>query len=199
MKRAYALIIVPVTAFGLAACGSSHDSKSASTSMPGMAMSSAPASASAAGHNGADVMFAQMMIPHHQQAVEMAKLAATHASMPEVKKLAATIEGAQQPEITKMTGWLTDWKAAMPSGGGMSMGNDGMMSDADMKKLAKLKGMAFDKMFLQMMIKHHQGAITMAKTEQAQGQAGDAKTMATSIVTSQSAEIAAMNKYLNAM
>jgi len=216
MKRALALIIVPVAAFGLAACGSSNSSssskKSGSTVMPGMSMSPAPA----AQHDTADVMFAQMMIPHHQQAVAMAKLAATRASMGEVKKLATAIEGAQQPEIDKMTGWLKSWGASMPSSGGMSGSSpgsmsggsmspgsigsgNGMMSAADMTKLGKLSGMAFDKAFLQMMIRHHQGAVTMAKTEQAQGRADDAKTMAAGIVTSQSAEITTMRKLLASM
>jgi uncharacterized protein (DUF305 family) len=201
MKRALVLVIVPVAAFGLAACGSSKKTGSTATPRMSMSMSSAPATASATQHNDADVMFAQMMIPHHQQAIEMAKLAATRASMGEVKKLATAIEGAQQPEIDKMTGWLTSWGATMPSsGGGMSMGTGaGMMSDADMKKLAKLSGMSFDKAFLQMMVKHHQGAITMAKTEQAQGQSTDAKAMAADIVSSQSAEIATMQKLLKYM
>ena len=66
-----------------------------------------------------------------------------------------------------------------------------------MKKLGTLSGTAFDKTFLQMMIKHHQGAITMAKTEQAQGSSADAKALADSIVTSQSAEITTMQKLLN--
>src|SRR4051812_29908265 len=92
---------------------------------PSMSMGSAPATA---GHNSHDVMFAQMMIPHHQQAITMAEQAATKASSPEVKKLATQIENAQQPEIDKMTGWLKTWGAAMPSPGGMHMG-DGMMSE----------------------------------------------------------------------
>jgi uncharacterized protein (DUF305 family) len=68
-----------------------------------------------------------------------------------------------------------------------------------MKKLGKLSDMAFDKAFLQMMIKHHQGAITMAKTEQAQGQSAGAKAMAADIVSSQSAEITSMQKMLKYM
>ncbi|WP_433173713.1 DUF305 domain-containing protein [Actinoallomurus sp. CA-150999] len=200
MKRAFSLIVVPVAALTLAACGGS-DNKDTGHSMsghsmgPSMSMSSAPETA---GHNAQDVMFAQMMIPHHQQAITMAEQAATKASSPEVKKLAARIENAQQPEIDKMTGWLKDWGAAMPSPGGMHMG-DGMMSEQDMKKLGTLSGKAFDKAFLQMMIKHHQGAITMAKTEQAQGSNADAKALASSIISSQSAEITTMQNLLKNM
>jgi uncharacterized protein (DUF305 family) len=195
MKRAFSLLVVPIAALTLTACGSGDNKDHAMSghSMAGHSMgaSSAPATA---GHNSQDVMFAQMMIPHHQQAIVMAKQAATKASSPQVEKLAEQIEQAQGPEIQMMTGWLQTWGASKPSDG-MHMG-DGMMSDQDMKKLAKLSGKPFDRAFLQMMIKHHQGAITMAKTEQAQGSSADAKALADSIVTSQSAEITTMQKLL---
>jgi uncharacterized protein (DUF305 family) len=197
MKRAFSLLVVPIAALTLAACGSGDkkDHAMSGHSMAGHSMGAGSAPATA-GHNAQDVMFAQMMIPHHQQAIVMAKQAATKASSPQVKELASQIEQAQGPEIQKMTGWLTTWGASKPSEGGMHMG-DGMMSDQDMKKLDKLSGKSFDQAFLQMMIKHHQGAITMAKTEQAQGSSADAKALAGSIVTSQSAEITTMQKLLN--
>lgn len=196
MKRTYSLLVVPVAAVALAACGGNdqkagHDMSGHDMSGHGMAASTAPVN----GHNAQDVMFAQMMIPHHEQAVTMAKQAATKASSPEVKRLAAQIERAQGPEIQKMKGWLQTWGEPMSSDHGMHMG-DGMMSEQDMKRLDSLSGKAFDKAFLEMMIKHHQGAIAMARTEQAQGSSTDAKTLANSIVTSQSAEIATMRKLL---
>ena len=191
MKRACSLLLVPVAALTLAACGGGDKGSGHDMSGHSMAASSAPAG----DHNAQDVMFAQMMIPHHQQAITMAKQAATKASSPDVKQLAQQIEQAQGPEIQKMTGWLKTWGASTSSDGGMHMG-DGMMSDQDMKKLDTLSGKAFDKAFLQMMIKHHQGAITMAKTEQAQGSFIDAKALANNIVTSQSAEITTMRKLL---
>ncbi|MFL6053018.1 MAG: DUF305 domain-containing protein [Actinoallomurus sp.] len=200
MKRAFSVVVVPVAALTLAACGGGHD-KGSGHSMnghsmgPSMSMSSAPATA---GHNAQDVMFAQMMVPHHQQAITMAKQATTKAPSPEVKKLAAQIENAQQPEIDKMTGWLRAWGASMPSPGGMHMG-EGMMSERDMKKLDALSGKAFDKAFLQMMIKHHQGAIAMAKTEQAQGSNADATALAGSIISSQNAEVTTMRNLLTNM
>jgi uncharacterized protein (DUF305 family) len=145
-------------------------------------------------------MFAQQMIPHHRQAIDMAKLAATRAKSPEVKKLATQIEGAQDPEITTMTGWLKEWGAAMPeeSMPGMDHGKDmpGMMTDADMTSMTKASGAAFDRMFLTMMIKHHEGAITMAKDEQAKGSSAPAKTLAGTIITAQTAEIATMRELL---
>jgi uncharacterized protein (DUF305 family) len=195
MKRAFSLLVVPVAALTLAACGSGDDNDhpmSGHSMAHSMGASSAPATA---GHNAQDVMFAQMMIPHHQQAIVMARQAATKAASPQVQRLARQIEQAQGPEIQKMTGWLKDWGASQPSANGMHMGS-GMMSEQDMRQLGKLSGKSFDQAFLRMMIRHHQGAVAMAKTEQARGAATDAKAMAGRIVTSQSAEITTMQKLL---
>jgi uncharacterized protein (DUF305 family) len=182
------LLVVPLAALTIAACGGEHHAMSGHST----GAVSAPATAD---HNAQDVTFAQMMIPHHQQAIVMAEQAATKASSPQVKQLASQIEQAQRPEIQKMSGWLETWGVPQPSESPMPMG-DGMMSAQDMKKLDKLSGKSFDRAFLQMMIKHHQGAIRMARTEQAQGSSADAKALADSIVTSQSAEIATMRKLL---
>jgi uncharacterized protein (DUF305 family) len=201
MKRIFSLLVVPVAAVALAACGSGDHQSGPDMSghdMSGHSMGAG--SAPATGHNAQDVMFAQMMIPHHQQAITMSEQVATKASSPQVKKLAGQIEHAQGPEIQKMTGWLETWGEPKPAAGGGMHGmhmSDGMMSDQDMKKLDSLSGRAFDRAFLQMMIKHHQGAISMAKAEQSQGSFADAKSMANDIVTSQSAEIATMQKLLD--
>jgi uncharacterized protein (DUF305 family) len=200
MKRALALVAVPVLAISLAACGD-NDSGNAKGPMSGHSMpaSASPSnSGSQAQHNDQDVMFAQMMIPHHRQAIEMADLAATRASSPEVKQLAAEIKKAQDPEIKQLSAWLTGWGASVPSPGmgGMSHGMDGMMTDKEMKELEGAKGAAFDKAFLEMMIKHHEGAVAMAETEQSSGQFPEAKQMATDIVSSQSAEITKMKNLL---
>lgn len=208
MKRTMALAITPILAFTLAACGGDDGDSSGAVSGHSVSPSSAPTTAQpqAGPHNDQDVIFAQMMIPHHQQAIEMARLAKTRASMTEVKQLATEIEGAQDPEIKTMTGWLTSWGASVPSGGmegmeGMDHGGgaDGMMTEQEMQRLTKLSGMAFDKAFLEMMIKHHQGAITMAKEQQKSGQFPAAKTLAGNVVTTQSAEINKMRDLLNKM
>jgi len=152
-------------------------------------------SASSAAHNVADVAFATDMIPHHTQAVEMADMALKAAVDPEVKALAQAIKGAQDPEIKTMTGWLTDWKSPVPGAGmghSMSGGGMGMMSDADMAALGKATGAEFDKMWVEMMTRHHTGAIQMANTELKDGQFGDAKALAQQIVTSQTAEVTKM-------
>lgn len=198
MKRAFSLIIVPVAALALAACGGTGG-KSTGHPRNGHSMNGRSVGAGsmppATRHNGQDVMFAQMMIPHHQQAITMSRQATAKASSPDVKRLAVQIEKAQQPEIDKMTGWLKAWGAPLPSHDGMGMG-DGMMSPQEMSRLGTLSGKAFDTAFLQMMIKHHQGAVTMARTEQAHGASSDAKALAASIVTSQSAQIATMRRML---
>jgi uncharacterized protein (DUF305 family) len=159
--------------------------------------------ANATGHNGADIMFAQQMMAHHSQAIDMAKMASTQASSPKVKALATTIEAAQTPEINMMNAWLTDWNApaagsSMSGMSGMDHGSStpGMMSDSDMQKLSGLTGSAFDKMFLTMMISHHNGAITMARDELANGKYGDALGLAASIQVTQQGQVKQMQGLL---
>ncbi|MGW4485410.1 DUF305 domain-containing protein [Amycolatopsis sp. NPDC004368] len=187
----------------LAGCGSGDN-----TGHPGMTVGTSPRASSSApaAHNDADVAFAQQMIPHHRQAVAMAAMAVSQASSPQVKDLAGRIQQAQDPEIQLMTSWLTQWGAAasgsMP---GMDHGSmpassmpamPGMMSDAYMQKLQQASGAAFDRMFLQMMVTHHQGAVAMGKTELASGSSPDAKALAQRIIDSQTAEIAQMQQML---
>ncbi len=172
------------------ACGSSSSGGGDSAASTG-----GNGSSTVGAHNTADVTFATDMIPHHAQAVEMADMALTTATDPEIKTLATAIKGAQDPEIVKMTGWLKDWNAPVPQTGaghmtGMAM--DGMMSDAEMSDLGKATGKAFDTMWVAMMTRHHQGAIAMANTELTSGQSSDAKTLAQQIITGQTAEVATM-------
>lgn len=148
-------------------------------------------------YNDADVAFAQDMIPHHQQAVQMAELAASRAASPAVVQLAATIEQAQAPEIDRMRGFLDAWGAPQPAASGMSAGM-GMMSDASMQQLAQSSGPAFDRQFLQLMTAHHTGAIEMARTELASGQSADATALARTIIDAQQAEISRMQGLLQA-
>lgn len=177
----------------LSACGAS--STPAGTSMGGMAShdamtSTAPMSGSRAG----DVMFAQMMIPHHQQAIEMADLALKNTSTSAaVRSLATQIKGAQAPEIATMTGWLTSWGASTTSS--MDMGT-GMMTAQDMASLKAATGPAFDKTWLTLMIKHHEGAITMAKDVAATTSDTAVKALATAIVDGQQKEITTMTGLL---
>ncbi|TMR93564.1 DUF305 domain-containing protein [Nonomuraea basaltis] len=181
-----------LTACGGGDGGSMAGHEGMSSSAPAATTSSAQPSAA---FNGADVMFAQMMIPHHEQAVEMADLASTRASDPEIKELAAKIKAAQDPEIQTMKDWLTDWR--QPAEGGMGHSMPGVMSEEDMKKLEAAKGKNFDKLFAQQMIAHHNGAIGMAQTEQTSGSNPQAKELAKTIETTQQAEVEQLQKILD--
>ena len=159
----------------------------------------ASASASASSHNDADVTFAQGMVPHHQQAVEMAQLVPDRSTDPQVLDLARRIEAAQGPEIDTLQGWLSDWGTAGEGTDHSGMAMGGMMSDQDMADLQAATGTAFGRLWLQLMLEHHTGAVGMAQTEIADGQDPDAVAMAQDIVASQSAEITEMEGLLQAM
>ncbi|MDL2078328.1 DUF305 domain-containing protein [Streptomyces sp. GXMU-J15] len=143
----------------------------------------------AADYNDADVTFAQMMIPHHEQALEMAELADGRASDAAVKDIAERIERAQEPEIRTMKGWLEDWDQPVSGHGAGHGGGHGMMSGSDMAGLKGLKGTAFDKAFAELMIEHHNGAIAMAEEEKEKGENADAKRLAEAVVKGQSGEV----------
>ena len=144
-------------------------------------------------YSSTDVMFAQMMIPHHQQAVDMGTLAETRASNPEVKALAAQIKNEQDPEITQMKGWLTEANAGMEMGHEMHMG--GMLTDSEFAELKAATGTAFDKLYLQGMIKHHEGAIDMAQMVLT-SKNPEAKALGEAIVSSQTKQITYMKELL---
>ncbi len=221
-------------AFVLAACSGGSPSGAAtsgttsgtttarSTGSPASISASASATAT---FNDADVAFAQMMIVHHQGAIQMADLAPSRAQNQDVLALASRIKAAQAPEIDQMTSWLTAWGAAAPSmmagsatsgmggmdHGGMDMGGTtsaaessamsmpGMMSGDQMQQLESASGAAFDKMFLELMIVHHQGAIEMAETEIADGSNPEAVALAQKIKSDQTAEIAEIQALLQTL
>ncbi|MFE5724475.1 DUF305 domain-containing protein [Streptomyces erythrochromogenes] len=204
-RTAAAVVSAGAATVVLAACGGGdstggHDGHgAAAASASPSATASAQAPAAPGQHNAADAAFAKGMIPHHRQAVEMADLAPSRARSAEVKKLAEDIRKAQDPEIKTLSGWLASWGEQVPAEGAMdhsAHGTSGMMTAEQMDKLKDASGAAFDTAFMELMVEHHEGAVAMAKTEQAQGAFPAAKAMAEAIVTSQSAEIAQMNKLL---
>lgn len=152
----------------------------------------------AADFNDADVTFAGQMIPHHTQAVQMAILADRKATTPAVKELATGIKTAQEAEIKQLSGWLTSWGKPVPTPehGGHGEAMPGSMTDDEMSDLGNASGSMFDRMWTQMMIKHHQGAITMAKTEQSDGKNAEAMALAKKVETDQNREIATMQRLL---
>lgn len=172
--------------------------------MGGMNHDSSPAPSSATANAGAfnhsDVAFAAGMVPHHKQAVAMADTILSKDGInPKVIDLAKRIKAAQDPEITEMTAWLKTWGASMGSMSGMSGMGSGMMSDGDMAALDTAAGTEASTLFLKQMTTHHQGAIMMAKMEVSNGKNADAITLATAIVTGQSAEIAEMADILSSL
>ncbi len=191
--RIVAVAAALTTAVVVSSCSKSEDHSQHATS------ATSTSAQAAAAHNADDVMFAQMMIPHHQQAIELADLTPQRTDNQALLKLANTISAEQQPEIETMKALLVQWGADPTMGDhGMHGGNamQGMVDDATMTKLKSLNGPEFDTLWLQSMIAHHQGAIEMAKTEIAKGQSVDLTTMAKSIVTSQQAEIDQMKQML---
>ena len=185
-----ALVVALAVILGLAACGS-DDSGSTDDQSDGTS------STEATEHNDADVAFAQGMIPHHEQAVEMAQLAATNSEDERVIELAEGIEAAQGPEIEQMQGWLEEWGESEDDGGMDHGGSDtGMMSEEDMAALESATGADFDQMFLEMMTEHHEGAIEMAETELVDGQHAEALEVAEAISSTQQAEIGEMQTLL---
>ncbi len=207
-NKRYAVIGAAVAAVvTVGACSNSGTDTQPSPTTPAASATSSPA-AGAETHNDADVMFAQGMIPHHEQAIEMSDmLLAKQGIDPRVVSLANDIKAAQAPEIEQMQGWLSQWGAStttsspsssMPghdmSGGETpgTSGGHGMMSEQDMAALQNAQGTEASRLFLNQMIEHHQGAITMAQTEIDSGQAPPAITLARSIIDSQQREISTM-------
>ncbi|MFS0700088.1 DUF305 domain-containing protein [Cellulomonas sp. 179-A 4D5 NHS] len=184
----------------LAACSGQTDPGGTE---PAEQETTASETADAAAHNEADTEFAQMMIAHHQGAIEMAQMAVEKATNPEVKALAEQIEAAQDPEIEQMTGWLEAWgeeTTAMDHGGmdhgGMQM--DGMDQEQAMSELASLEGAAFDQRFLELMTAHHEGAVAMSEQQLEEGENADALQLARKIIDDQTVEITEMQNLLAA-
>lgn len=214
LKTTVAALAATAT-LGLAGCGTDqtaqpggmggmdHSSPTAPSTTPSP---SASASASAStGFNDADVAFAQMMTPHHEQAVTMSDTLLKKSGLnPEVTVLAEKIKAAQQPEIEKMKGWLTAWGKGKGKGsgdGGMAgmdhgSGHDGMATDAELQKLDQADGADGQKMYLVMMTAHHEGAIKMAQTELSDGKDPEAVQLAKAIVASQQQELTVMKDLL---
>ncbi len=204
-RRTVAAALLLSLAPALAACGSDEQS-------------AAPAAERTAANgdtfNDADVAFAADMIPHHADALVMVDMTQGRELSPELAQLSEEIRDAQAPEIEQMADWLTAWGEEVPETSrdhvnshdmddmddmgdmGDDSGSQMGMDPADMEMLEEADGTAFETMWLEMMIEHHEGAIEMARSEQADGLFPDALGLAESIETSQSAEIDLMQEML---
>jgi uncharacterized protein (DUF305 family) len=145
--------------------------------------------------NGSDQMFLQMMIPHHEQAVEMSDLALSNSKNPEVLKIAQQIKDAQSAEIISMNSWLKSSGMSADMGHDMDHGMGGMMDDADMVALKAAKGAEFDRLFLTGMIAHHEGALHMVMMIR-DSDDPNLQTLGQNIIRTQTAEIELMKKLL---
>jgi len=141
-----------------------------------------------------------MMIPHHEQAIEMSEIALdpTVGASEVVKSLATRIKGAQDPEIVTMKGFLTTWKMSLTMNTSMDHGDmmSGMLSADELAELSTLRGPAFDRAWMSGMIKHHEGAIEMAADVLKDGKNAEVKALANTITSGQDAEIAEMKTLL---
>ncbi len=144
------------------------------------------------GFNDADIMFAQMMIPHHEQAIELADMALdpTLMASEQVKALASQIKNAQDPEIDVMTQWLSEWdQPLMDMSEDHSMTMEGMLSIDELSALGQMSGEEFDQAWVSAMIAHHKGAIKMADTVKAEGKSAPVQELADAIIQAQKSEI----------
>lgn len=191
MRRISTVIVAVVAGVALlTACGGSTKSTTDDAS-------------SGPGFNDADVQFATDMIRHHAQALLMVDMTVGRDLSPQIARLAEGIRMAQSPEIEQMVTWLEKWGEPVPStsrdhtGHDMgSMGMPGMASMADLATLERARGAKFEKLFLSLMIEHHQGAIEMAQSELAQGENAAAKRLAEEIISGQQHEITTMKQLL---
>jgi uncharacterized protein (DUF305 family) len=151
-------------------------------------------SSSNANYTGADVMFLQMMIPHHQQAIDISNLAMKVSSDSELLELAKIIARDQAAEIKQMKVWLKDSGASEDMGHSMD-GMGGMLNEDDLAALSAATGKEFDTLWLKGMTEHHDGAIHMTQMiEDAQN--ADIKAFGTKVIKDQSEQIAQMKKML---
>lgn len=190
MKSSKKIIIGVVAAFALASCGGSSTSEPAGSSV-----------VASPDFNDDDVMFAQMMIPHHEQAIEMSDIALdpTVGAGDAVRNLATKIKAAQDPEIQQMTDLLTSWKKSLTMDESMDHSDmmSGMLSAEELSRLSTLRGAEFDRAWLTGMIAHHEGAVDMAEAALKDGSNSAVRDLAKIIIQGQAAEIAEMKSLLS--
>lgn len=189
MKYTNKFLISVVAAFALASCGGSSSSEPADSS-----------AAVSVEFNDDDVMFAQMMIPHHEQAIELSDIALdpTVAAGDAVKSLATQIKAAQDPEIQTMTQMLTEWNQSLTMDDAMDHSDmmSGMLTADQLANLSTLRGAEFDREWMLAMIAHHEGAIEMALAVLQDGKNSAVRDLANAIISGQEAEINEMRNLI---
>ncbi len=190
MKR---LLVGAVALFSLAACGTA----------PATSESSVKAAVSAEGaHNDTDVMYLQMMVAHHEQGLEMVRLAEKNSTRDDIKTLAQAVDATQSDEVTMMKGWLTDWhqpttvdhapSAHADHGGLPATGPE------EIEALRSSKGAAFETAFLNLFVAHQHNAVEMAAMEKSGGANPETKAFAERVKESRTDQIQQMLTIMNA-
>jgi len=208
-RRGLTAVLVAVIAVGLVVLGG------------GLAVALGIGRTDAPGTGSVDAGFARDMSTHHVQAVEMANLAQTHSSDPQVQQLAFDIASTQNNQVGRMRGWLSLWGLPLNGGtgvmswmgeGGSAMHDmgamqkaeqrgvpmPGMAGESDLAQLRSLTGTPFDVLFLQLMIRHHQGGTAMAEYGAAHAQEPAVRNLAQTIDETQTAEVTTMEQMLRA-
>jgi uncharacterized protein (DUF305 family) len=189
-SRILTFSICAIAVATLSGCSSSDTSTDATN----------PPASSTQEFNDDDVMFAQMMIPHHEQAIEMADIALdpTIGASDAVRELATEIKNAQDPEIAFMKQVLANWNKPTEMDSNMDHSDmmDGMLSLDELDALGALRVTAFDTAWLEAMIRHHEGAISMAEDLIESGVNQELIKLGREIITAQQAEIDAMKALL---
>lgn len=180
----------------LTGCSLESNEQNSENSPPASESSSAPA-------NAADEMFVTMMIPHHQQAIDMADVVLEKDGVDSrVTEVAQRIKKAQGPEIERMLSWLEGWGVDYDpaAGNGMDHGSgDGMMAESDMTALEEADGADASRLFLEQMIMHHEGAVDMARTAIDDAQNADVRDLAEQVIDDQTSEISEMRELLGTL
>ena len=186
MRKIIALSIAATALFGLSAC-----SAAANVDHSGHSDHTTPSAT--ADFSSADLMFAQMMIPHHQQAVDISYMALANTQNADVRALAESIITHQSTEMVTMKSWLDAAGVSLDDSHSMHM--QGMLTEAQLAELEAAKDGAFDKLWLTGMIAHHEGALLMAKdvTDSSNTEVAD---FAEHVIEDQTGEIAKMKDLL---
>lgn len=153
------------------------------------------------GYSEADVRFMQGMIPHHAQALEMTALIADRTGNPSIRRLAQRIDISQTDEIARMQRWLETRGETVPGDHHHRELMPGMLTEEEMARLSAASGAEFDRLFLELMIQHHEGALVMVDelfSTDGAGQETEIFLFASHVDSDQRAEIARMRGMLDA-
>jgi uncharacterized protein (DUF305 family) len=193
-KSALGLAAVILIAAAMVSLSIRDNSDSSNSMNSSMGHGNHSGSSKNSAYTGADVMFLQMMIPHHQQAIDISNLAMKSSTNKELLALAEIIARDQAAEITQMKAWLNDAGATEDMGHSMD-GMGGMLTDEELTALNAATGSTFDRLWLEGMTEHHDGAIHMVQMiEDAEN--AEVKAFGTKVIADQSAQIAQMKKML---